>query len=271
MSAMPLSLSLLAPGSSPWVVAAIIGALALHIGCGLIGIVAGFASLAVHKGQRLHRLFGTVFFAAMLVMAAMASSLAVLIGQKGNIVGGVLTFYLVFTAWAAARQKTAGVGRLDMAAVLIPLGVAAGLVAWGLQAAESPTGRLDGMPSAPYFVMALLAALFAVLDLKVIRQGGVAGRPRIARHLWRMCVALFFAAASFFLGQQKVMPAWMHGSPLLFVPALAPLVAMVGWLLRPSLGRAWRALKLRLGPVLWARRETPKTRLPDESPISSTR
>lgn len=243
MSAVPLSLSQLTPGSPPWMVAAIIVVLALHIGCGLIGIVAGFASLAVRKGQRLHRLFGTVFFGAMLIMAAMASSLAILINQKGNIVGGVLTFYLVLTAWAAARQKTAGVGRLDMAAVMIPIGVAAGLVAWGRQAAESPTGQLDGMPSAPYFVMALLAALFAVLDVKVIRQGGVAGQPRIARHLWRMCVALFFAAASFFLGQQRVMPAWMHGSPLLFVPALTPLVAMAGWLMRPRFVRAWRAIK----------------------------
>jgi hypothetical protein len=62
-----------------------------------------------------------------------------------------------------------------------------------------------------------------------------------------MCVALFFAAASFFLGQQKVMPAWMHGSPLLFVPALAPLVAMAGWLLRPRLVRAWRAMTPWLG------------------------
>jgi len=240
MSATPLSLSHLAPGSPPWVIAAIVAALALHIGGGLTGIVSGFASLAVRKGQRLHRLFGTVFFGAMLVMAAMASGLAMLINQKGNIVGGILTFYLVLTAWAAARQKTAGIGRLDMAAVAIPLGVSAGLVTWGLQAAQSPNGLLDGMPSAPYFVMAGLAVLFAVLDVKVIRQGGVTGQPRIARHLWRMCVALFFAAASFFLGQQRVMPTWMHGSPLLFIPALAPLVAMLGWLAGPRLARAWR-------------------------------
>jgi uncharacterized membrane protein len=269
MPAMPLSLSHLAHGAPPWEVAAIIAALALHIGGGLVGIVSGFASLAVRKGQRLHRLFGTVFFASMLVMAAMASCLAVLIDQKGNIVGGVLTFYLVLTAWAAARQKTAGAGRLDTAAVLIPLGVAAGLVAWGVQAAQSPTGRLDGMPSAPYFVMPGLAALFAVLDVKVIRQGGVFGQPRIARHLWRMCVALFFAAASFFLGQQRVLPAWMHGSPLLYVPALAPLLAMAAWLLRPRLTRAWRAIG-RLGPALGVRRGAPKTRLPDEPPAEAS-
>ncbi len=247
MSAMPISLSHLPPGSPPWVVGAVVTALVLHIGGGGVGIVSGFAALAVRKGRSLHRLSGNVFFVSMLVMAGMASCLAVLINQKGNIVGGILTFYLVLTAWAAARQKTAGIGRLDAAAVLIPFGVAAGLVAWGLQAAADPTGQLDGMPPVPYFIMASLAILFAVLDIKVIRQGGLVGQPRVARHLWRMCVALFFAAASFFLGQQRVMPAWMHRSPLLFVPALAPLAAMAVWLARPRLTRATRAIMSWLG------------------------
>ncbi len=47
-----------------------------------------------------------------------------------------------------------------------------------------------------------------------------------------MCFALFFAAASFFLGQQKVMPVWMHGAWYLYVLALAPLAFMVFWLIR---------------------------------------
>ena len=47
--------------------------------------------------------------------------------------------------------------------------------------------------------------------------------------------AAFFAAAFFFLGQPQVMPAFVHGSPILFVPALAPLVLMVFWLARVRL------------------------------------
>ena len=66
----------------------------------------------------------------------------------------------------------------------------------------------------------------------MIRDGGVSGAPLIARHLWRMCFALFFACANFFLGQQKVMPAFMHGSPFLFVPEIAVLALMIFWLIR---------------------------------------
>jgi hypothetical protein len=50
-----------------------------------------------------------------------------------------------------------------------------------------------------------------------------------------MCFTLFFATAFFFLGQQKVMPVFMRGSPILFVPALAPLVPMMFWLVRARL------------------------------------
>ena len=47
-----------------------------------------------------------------------------------------------------------------------------------------------------------------------------------------MCFGLFIATGSFFLGQQKVMPEWMRGSPLLFVPVVLVLGLMVFWLLR---------------------------------------
>ena len=39
----------------------------------------------------------------------------------------------------------------------------------------------------------------------------ISGAQRITRHLWQMCVALFIAAASFFLGQAKVFPASVRG------------------------------------------------------------
>jgi hypothetical protein len=63
---------------------------------------------------------------------------------------------------------------------------------------------------------------------------------RIARHLWRMCFAFFFAAGSFFLGQQKVMPPWMHGAWYLYVLALFPLAAMAFWLIRVRIGRRFK-------------------------------
>ena len=84
---------------------------------------------------------------------------------------------------------------------------------------------------------AALAALAAALDLNFVLRRRLSARQRIGRHLWRMCAALLIAAFSFFLGQQKVMPEAIQGSPWLFVPALAPLVLMIFWLVRARFSR----------------------------------
>ncbi|MDB5452392.1 MAG: hypothetical protein JWO33_970, partial [Caulobacteraceae bacterium] len=48
------------------------------------------------------------------------------------------------------------------------------------------------------------------------------------------------ATGSLFLGQQQVFPEPLRGSPILMVAALAPLAAMVFWLLRVRLARGPR-------------------------------
>lgn len=212
--------------------ALVVAGLALHIGAGSFAILGGYAAAFARKGARLHRIFGNTFVVSMTLMALMAVMLAISIHQKANIIGGLLAFYLVGTAWMAVRRKPRSTGRFEIAGMFAALAIAGFMLVWAADAAMSPTGRLDGAPPAQYLIFVAFAAFAAALDLKVIRQGGIAGSARIARHLWRMCTALFFAAASFFLGQQKVMPAMFHHSPLLFVPALAPLVIMIWWLVR---------------------------------------
>jgi hypothetical protein len=87
-------------------------------------------------------------------------------------------------------------------------------------------------PPTPYWIAASFAAFVAVLDLKVLLQGGIAGAHRIARHLWRMCFALLFASSNFFLGQQKGMPVSIRGSKFLYVPEIIVLGLIIFWLLR---------------------------------------
>jgi hypothetical protein len=215
--------------------------LIVHIGAGSLGILSGFATVAGTKGERLHRVFGTVFFLSMLTMAALAVYLALFqpplypgaAPASATVPVAILTFYLVATGWMTVRRTERGVGPFDYGALFVAVGVAAAMLIFGLIAAGNPVDRMHGFP-ARYYAFASFAAFPALLDLKVILQGGISGAPRIARHLWRMCFALFFAASFFFLGQQRV-AAFFHKSPLLFVPALAPLAVMVFWLIRVRL------------------------------------
>jgi uncharacterized membrane protein len=225
----------LAAGTPAWLLATIESALIIHIGAGGIGILSGYMAITVRKGERLHRVFGTVFFLAMLTMAAMASFMAVLIPQRGNALGGLFAMYLVATAWTTVRRKEGTLGQFEKRALPFVLALAAAYVVFGWQATMSPSGKLDGFSAGIYFVTAAVVALAGTLDLKVILRGGISGTQRIARHLWRMCVSFFFATGSFFIGQQKDMPAFMHGAPILYVLALAPLEFMIFWLIRVRL------------------------------------
>jgi hypothetical protein len=76
-------------------------------------------------------------------------------------------------------------------------------------------------------------------DVRMIRAGGIRGVPRLRRHLWRMCYALWIATGSFFLGQADEFPETLRNPLFLFLPAFLPMLAMPYWLWR--VGRKKRA------------------------------
>lgn len=197
-------------------------------------MVAGTMALAFRKGDRAHVLAGNIFFVSMLVMASIGAFVApFLLTAQGNpklfdSAAGFFTCYLVATSWLTVRRRAGTVGRAEVAAFLFAALLASALIAIG-------AGRDE---SGGYYAMGGVIALAAALDLKVILSGGITGGPRIARHLWRMCLALAIALGSFFLGQQRVMPEPMQGSPWLSLPPLAVLAAMIFWLIRLRFAKA---------------------------------
>jgi hypothetical protein len=211
----------------------------IHIAGGTLGLVGGFGALAVAKGERLHRVLGTAFFVGMLLMSGFGAVMAVFLPSRITVVAGSLTFYLVATAWMTVRRPENTAGRFETGAAVAAVLIALGAVAVSIAALMSPGGRLDGLPPQPVLVFAAVAALAAVCDWRLVRRGGIEGRSRIARHLWRMTAALLIAALSFFLGQQKMMPEAWRGSPLLFLPPLMVFASLVFWMLRVRLSRAW--------------------------------
>jgi len=91
-----------------------------HISMGLVGILSGAAALTFRKGSRAHEMVGHVFFVSMLIMASMGATLAMTYSpNRGNVMGGGLTFYMVATAWATVRRKPGEIGRLEIALALL--------------------------------------------------------------------------------------------------------------------------------------------------------
>ena len=230
----------LAPGSPRVLRAGAALLLGLHIGGGLVAIASGGAALVLAKGGRGHRLAGNAFFVSMLFMAGIGAAVSPLIHQPGNAFGGLLALYLVVTGWMAVRRAPDTVGRFEIGAIVAALAVTAGMVAFAVAALNSPTGSIDGVPAAAPLIMATVAALAAGSDLSVILRRGLHGAQRLARHLWRLCAGLLIASGSLFIGQPKVFPPALRGSPVMFLPELFVAGMMVYWLIRLVLGNRLR-------------------------------
>ena len=110
--------------------------LIMHILGGTIGLLSGTFAIAVRKGSHLHRASGNVFTIAMVTLASSGLCLAILKSQSGNIIGSILTFYMITTAWLAGRRR--GIGRLDLAALLVGIGGAAAIIALGVHTLYHP-------------------------------------------------------------------------------------------------------------------------------------
>lgn len=215
--------------------------LLLHISGGITGILSGAVAMSFRKGSGGHALAGRVFVIAMLCMSGAGAYMALMKSQTGNLMGSVMTFYMVATAWATARRRDGETSIFDWAALLVALAFGTVAVTFGIQAVQSDTGLKGGYPPAVYFIWGLVALLSAAGDIRMLVRGGVFfGAQRIVRHLWRMCLGLFIATASFFLGQQKVFPASLRGLKVWFVPAFLPLLMMIYWLIRARFTKAFK-------------------------------
>ena len=209
----------------------------VHVGCGTVGLVAGTVAAFAQKGERLHRIAGTTFFVSMLVMAVFAAWLAVVIpGQMSNLLGAILTFYLVATGWLTVRRQQRTVGRAEKFALAAILCICAGLGGLSIAAAAGAVPGVKGQLLFATYMVTAIAAVAAMGDARFVLQGGIAGPDRVARHLWRMLTALFFSFGSGFgNGLARLLPGPFHIPPMFLAPMLLPLGLLVFWMIRVRL------------------------------------
>lgn len=204
-----------------------------HVAMAIIGLLSGALAMLFRKGSGLHGAAGTAFFVSMLTMSSSGAYIAAFARpNRGNVLVSILTFYLVATAWVAARRRETRTGAFDRIALVVILADGLAGVSWGLMAAGRPRGMMDGLPAAIYFVFGSIALLFAFGDLRMIRRGGFSGAKRIVRHLWRMCFALLIATFSFFPGQARNLPDAIRKSTLPYIPHVLLIGMMIFWLVR---------------------------------------
>ena len=205
--------------------------LAIHICGGTLGLLSGAAAMSFRKGSRLHATAGQIFVFSMCGLGASAMHLAVRKGQIANFFGGILTIYLVTTAWLTARPSKGESSHWYWAAILVPLGVGVSSLSNGVQRLIDPAAFHDGVPAAMNFFMATVVLLAALGDVRMLLRG-LSPTQRLARHLWRMCFALFIASGSIFIARPHLFPRFLRDTGALVLLGVLPLLLLIFWSLR---------------------------------------
>ena len=220
--------------------------LPIHIAAGGLAMVLGAVALSVKKGGTIHRRSGLLFVCAMIVMGFTASILGFLKSPTdGNVFAGFMTLYFVGTALTTVRPGTPWTRGFNAAALIVAVGLGLGDIATGIEAFKSPGRVRNGVPFLMLFFIAAVMILAAMGDVRVMQSGMPRGGPRLARHLWRMCFALFIAAGSFFSVRErvaKILPEPFTTAPMRALLILLLFGAMFYWL--------WRVRSRRPLPVL---------------------
>lgn len=131
----------------------------LHILAGFIGFFVAPVALAVRKGGAAHRVWGQVFFWAMVVAGSTAIFNASLKGMTFLLLTGVFSLYLAGFGYRSLYQKHLGVGRdagarpalLDWLLVSVGLAVFGGTLLYGVLRLVVPSivfGSIGAMTTA---------------------------------------------------------------------------------------------------------------------------
>jgi hypothetical protein len=202
--------------------------LLIHVLAGALGLLSGYVALAVSKGAPTHRQAGMFFVYVMVTMAITGGlvSAARGIAPAINIPTALLAFYMVITGMTSVGSPAGWSQRLTVAAMWF--GFATALVcAVFIVYSIGQGGAAAGM-AYPLALFGGVALAGAIGDRRVIRDGALKGAPRLMRHLWRMCFALFVSSIAFYLGPDRL-PEALQSPAFRATGVLLPIAAIAYW------------------------------------------
>ena len=214
----------------------------VHITGGVIAMLAGYTAVLAAKGEP--SIARPARFSSCHAdhggMATYLPSVArnVMPGQRPTAARDTGTLPRGPPGWRTAKDRRTRPFRADRAAAV--LGLAAVFLDWGVKASMSHR-------TAPSTVIADVLLFLSPDSRRPVRRlisshrerrrdRSGAHRAASVAHVLRVLLR----AGSFFLGQQKVMPEWMHGAWYLYVLGLAPLAFMIFWLIRVRIGNRFK-------------------------------
>ena len=176
----------------------------------------------------MHRKSGMLFVYVMVTMSITGLLIAAVrgIAPEINVPTGLLTFYMVLTGMTSVGARASWSRQFDVAAMILAFAIAAGCVVLAV-AMIGKGGAAAGL-AYPLVLFGAAAAAGGTGDRRMIRDGALKGAPRLRRHLWRMCFAMFLASIAFYLGPDRL-PEALRSPVFRATGVLIPLAAIVYW------------------------------------------
>ena len=202
--------------------------LLVHVLAGTLGLLSGYVALTVAKGAPLHRKSG-VFFVYVMVTMSMTGLLVSAVNGVApaiNIPTALLTFYLVISGMTSVGVRAGWMRSLEVAAMVFAFAIAVGCLV--LAVVSIGKGGAQAGMAYPLVLFGIAALCGGIGDRRMLRDGTLKGAPRLMRHAWRMCFALFLSSIAFYLGPDRL-PAALRIPALRAAAVLLPLLAIAYW------------------------------------------
>ncbi len=219
--------------------------LTFHIVTATIGLLAGAIALFSKKGTTLHKNSGKLFTAGMIMIGTAGSALAYMVNRPETLIIGITMLYLVGTGIAVIMRKENETGLFEISALTLVVSLAVIAAFFGYTVSNINSQSTGAVPAGFYYIQTGLLIFCSALDLRVIIRGGVSGAQRIARHVWRMCLAFLIAVTSIFLGNTQIFPEDIRSTNILFAPSIIVIVLMIYWMLRVTFTDLYKPAPMR--------------------------
>jgi hypothetical protein len=95
--------------------------LPMHIGAGIVALVASLLAVVSAKGKKLHIRSGRIYFLGMLGIFITAIPMALITGNQFLFITAVFSFYLAFAGIRFARNRSGVPATIDWIAVILML------------------------------------------------------------------------------------------------------------------------------------------------------
>ncbi len=204
----------------------------LHVLLGSIAVIAGAIALAVRKGAPTHVKVGRVFAIAMGASSGVGAILGIIRWEVLYITfhAGIIGMTLILSSWLAARNRSTKLSKTELGLSALNILNAIGLITLSIHAQSQPDAMFLGFHASNYMFIAAMTIAVFIGDIHYVFRKELAGKHRIARHLWRMCLGFFIAAGSAFTGPGAVVfPDALRNSGILSIPEMTIALLMVFW------------------------------------------